>query len=285
MMMTMIYKKKMNWEYGARVALDQSITHNQYLEHVALGPEHTPYVHIVLPTCFGWFMDELRDEQMEALYAFYTDNLEATVTIKRQEMAFRTCAMCAYPLTKRNNRIPYQLALHVVGGCKEEGQTPPLWRYDVLAGVLCRKCQTCSWTRLLSLYEDTHGIMTMMISQHCFQDRVPVPACRDEFLSEAVSKNYLERLQRLNEASKAIYIQRLMRRFRREDKCDHCHQEMHHHNGVSCRSCKGAFQWCSDGDACNKAVQIYHQCCKDTPVFYMDDVLLYHLRAEECKKQ
>lgn len=262
-----IETQNVDWGYCASLAIRDDLSDAEFMERLMLGACYYPLVHILIPTCFGVFLDEHRDEKLRYTERQFHPNKAAILTMNHQDGIFRRCCVCTTHL-KTNARVPYQVAMRVVAGWHRDSVLK--WHYDGATALLCRRCQTRSWLRLLLGGDAVYNILMSLVNELCFADQMSVPRSPEHTTEAALcirlTRIYLERLSRVNTESNRMRVMSTVVRYRREQVCDHCALTIEG-DPETCVECGGIFRWCSGPtrdprvdplQSCAQVAQRYH---------------------------
>jgi hypothetical protein len=165
----------LSWSCGQTMLAERNP--HIYLQYLLMGPDADIECNLVVPTQWGLLYTPQRTTTFRQLWEQHLPPFGAAEmeVLEKQEQCLASCAVCALALPY-DSRLPYQMALRLVAD-KDS--------YDVLLGMLCRKCETTAWYKLLRTTLDIYPALCLVLAKLAF--------------AEPVSGQYLERIDRLND--------------------------------------------------------------------------------------
>jgi hypothetical protein len=245
------------WD-SARILLDEINPHT-FLEWLLLGPDRNVRLHLLIPTQWGFLLNETRMQKINTVISQHGDKL---AVLKKQQDHLLCCVKCLKSLEEHQSK-PYQVVIRIASG----QSVGDVWNYDFFFGFFCFDCQTVKTCALFLSSEAIYGMLSQCISRYAFSEAF-APVNKKHYLMDA----YLERFILLNQFEEQI----LEDTMHVSKYCYHCGEQKRRIQ--PCELC-GIIRFCTKGTCREKAFKgNYHQdhLCKalrERSLFHVDEAL------------
>jgi len=248
----LVVSNSINWRCAQAMLAERNP--HLYLQYALLGLDTNIEAHIVVPTQYSLLYSEERTLALCRIWQQHSPQLGAArmEVMQKQERCLTCCAMCSAELAY-SARLPYQMALRIVAGPDAASATPmptpkpTTWSYDVLLGMLCRRCQTAPWHTLLPTTLAVYPAICLLLARLAFAS--PLDHHVDD--DGDMCLQYLQRIDALNDHCSTVVATT------HNARCAHCGQHKRHRELTPCPWGCACVDYCRGG-ACQEAAAYYH---------------------------
>jgi len=249
----------------ARLLLDETNPHT-FLEWLLLGPDLNVNLHLLIPTQWGFLLNQARRDKISSIINHNQDKCQV---LQKQQDHISSCVRCAKKLEDHPSK-PYQMVLRIASG----QSIGDVWNYDFLFSFFCYECQTVKTCALLLSSDAIYTALSKCIFQYGFSEAF-APNVRDLSLLDA----YLERFILLNHFEESILETTMFI----SQYCYHCGQRKKKLR--ACNAC-GIVRFCKKGECFAKSHKDgYHQnhlclALREKSLFHVDKALFISRKGQ-----